>query len=134
MKKALMILSWVGLLGFQAAAQKAPAKKAAPKSPCADAQDQHTMNRCAQEEFQKADAELNKVYQQLLLKLETAHKEKLRLAQRAWVVFRDAHCDCESFAFEGGSMQPLLRFSCLAQVTRDRVKQLQATLKEIASQ
>ena len=134
MKKALMILSLVGLLSFQAAAQKAPAKKAAAKSPCADVQDQHTMNRCAQEDFQKADAELNKVYQQLLLKLETAHKEKLKLAQRAWVAFRDAHCECESFAFDGGSMQPLIRSSCLAQVTRDRTRQLQATLKEIASQ
>jgi uncharacterized protein YecT (DUF1311 family) len=128
MKKVLAVIVLLRGLSVSALAQRVPTK-----SPCADPQDQHTMNRCAHEDFQKADAELNKVYQQLLPKLETAHKEKLKIAQRAWVTFRDAHCESEAFSFEGGSMQPLIRSSCLAAVTRDRTKQLQATLKELTS-
>ncbi len=130
MKKIFTLVALFGCLSWQVIAQKAPAKKPASKPPCADPQDQSTMNRCAYEDFQKADAELNKTYQQLLPKLEAAHTEKLKLAQRAWIAFRDAHCECEAFAFDGGSMQPLIRSSCLAQVTRDRTKQLQAILKE----
>ncbi|NOT58838.1 MAG: DUF1311 domain-containing protein [Acidobacteria bacterium] len=128
MKKIFTLVTLLGLLVFQAVAQKAP-----PKPGCADAQDQNTMNRCAQEEFQKADAALNKAYQQLLPKLEAAHKEKLKMAQRAWIAFRDAHCECEAFAFDGGSMQPLIRFSCMAAETNARTKQLQAMLKEMTS-
>ena len=133
MKKVFTILMLLGLLGFQAVAQKAPAKKVAPKQPCADAQDQNAMNRCAQEEYKKADAQLNKAYQQLLAKLETAYQEKLKTAQRAWLVFRDAHCECEAFAFDGGSMQPMIRGYCLAGETTARTKQLQAMLKEMTS-
>lgn len=100
------------------------------KQPCNDALNQQEMNRCAAEEYKKADAELNKVYQQLLPKLEAAHKEKLKTAQRAWLSFRDAHCDYESLIFEGGTMQPLIQYSCLEAVTRERTKQLRASLQE----
>lgn len=114
--------------GAAGLAQKpaAPAKK----QPCADAQNQQEMNRCAADEYKKADAELNRVYQQLLPKLEAAHKEKLKVAQRAWLGFRDAHCDYEAFIFDGGTMQPLIQYSCLETVTRERTKQLRASLQE----
>jgi uncharacterized protein YecT (DUF1311 family) len=113
-----------------ALAQKAPAKKA---DPCANAQNQNAMNACAQAEYKKAGAELNRVYQQLLAKLEFAHQEKLKAAQRAWLPFRDAHCEAEAFTFEGGSMQPMMRGHCLAAETQARTKQLQAMLKEMTS-
>ena len=111
-----------------AVAQKPAAQT--KKQPCADAQNQQEMNRCAAEEYKKADAELNRVYQQLLPKLEAAHKEKLKAAQRSWLAFRDAHCDYEAFIFEGGTMQPLIQASCLEAVTRERTKQLRASLQE----
>ena len=133
MKNTFVLLTLLALMALSVAAQKAPVKKAAPKPSCADAPNQNEMNRCAYEEYQKADAELNKVYRQLQPKLVAGHDEKLKAAQRAWLAFRDAHCECESFAFEGGSMQPFLRSSCLEQATRDRTKQLQAMLKELIS-
>ena len=101
------------------------------KQPCADLMAQNDMNRCAADEYKKADAELNKVYQQLVPKLEGEHKEKLKVAQRAWIAFRDAHCEYEAFAFDGGSMQPLIRYSCLEAVTRERTKQLRGALQEV---
>ena len=121
------LLALITVCVLSAAAQKPAAKS----QPCANATNQHEMNRCAAEEYKKADAELNKVYQQLLPKLEAPHKEKLKAAQLAWLSFRDAHCEFEAFAFEGGSMQPLIRSGCLETVTRDRIKQLRAALRDI---
>jgi uncharacterized protein YecT (DUF1311 family) len=125
----ILVIALIGSGSFDTAAQKPAAQR---KQPCADAQNQQEMNRCAAEEYKKADAELNKVYQQLLPKLEAAHKEKLKLAQRAWLTFRDAHCEYEAFIFDGGTMQPLIQYSCLEAMTRERTKQLRASLQENA--
>ena len=55
------------------------------------AQTQAEMNAQARADFQRADADLNKTYQSVLAKLPTVEsKQKLREAQRAWVVSRDA--------------------------------------------
>lgn len=130
---AFLFLALAASLAFQTPAQQR-AKPAAQtkKQPCADAQSQNEMNQCAFEEYKKADAELNRVYQQLLPKLEAAHQEKLKAAQRAWITFRDADCEYEAFAFEGGSMQPLIRYSCLETATKARTAQLRGFLKDLS--
>ncbi|MBI1760172.1 MAG: DUF1311 domain-containing protein [Acidobacteria bacterium] len=125
---AILIALCLGALSSVAQKPATQTKKQA----CADLTAQNDMNRCAADEYKKADAELNKVYQQLLPKLEGEHKEKLKVAQRAWLAFRDAHCEFEAFSFEGGSMQPLMRDSCLEAVTRERTKQLRGALQEAA--
>jgi len=53
------------------------------------------MNKCFCQQYQKADAELNRVYQQLLAAGtgNPAFIDKLKAAQRAWVVFRDAQLE-----------------------------------------
>ena len=84
-----LFLALALLCAFQAQAQqRAKPAAQAKQQPCANPQTQSAMNQCAMEEFKKADAEMNKVYQQLLLK--TDRQEKLKAAQRAWVAFRDA--------------------------------------------
>ena len=45
-------------------------------------------------------------------------------AQRAWIAFRDAHCDYSGFEARGGSMEPMLVGYCLEQLTLERIKQL----------
>lgn len=129
MGKIVAVLFIGCLCVFEAAGQKPPAQT--KKQPCADLTAQNDMNRCAADEYKKADAELNRVYQQLLPKVEGEHKEKLKIAQRAWIAFRDAHCEYEAFSFEGGTMQPLIRFSCLEAATRERTKQLRGALQEV---
>lgn len=62
----------------------------------ANAQSQSEMNRKAAQEFETADATLNKVFKQLIGKLDAEGKEKLKNAQRAWVQFRDAQADFEA--------------------------------------
>ena len=58
---------------------------------CNPAGNQIEMNRCAYEDFQKADKKLNETYQALIKKLgDKTYIKKLRESQRAWVKFRDA--------------------------------------------
>ena len=97
----------------------------------ANAQSQSEMNRGAAREFETADATLNKVYKQLIGKLDDEGKEKLKLAQRAWVQFRDAQADFEADKeARGGSMAPLIYNGTRKTLTDARIKELQRVLKE----
>ena len=88
------------------------------------------MNAQARADFQRADADLNKTYQSVLAKLPTVEsKQKLREAQRAWVVSRDAEAaHAAKEAADGGSMAPTLRYATMTHLTQERVKELKALL------
>src|SRR5262250_178724 len=70
-------------------------KKTKNRGPCANAMSQASLNTCFCDRAQKADAELNDIYQQLLKKnaSDTNFIEKLKISQRAWVTFRDAQLE-----------------------------------------
>ena len=101
------------------------------EDPCPDARTQQDLNLCASRAFQKADAELNKLYQQLMKDAGAGEKARLRAAQVAWLKFRDAHCEYEAFGNTGGSIYPMVHSFCLAEVTEERAKQFRDTLREI---
>ncbi len=97
----------------------------------ANAQSQSEMNRKAAQEFETADATLNKVFKQLIGKLDAEGKEKLKNAQRAWVQFRDAQADFEADKeARGGSLAPLISNGARKTLTDARIKELQLVLKE----
>lgn len=99
---------------------------------CADAKDQTTMNICADAAYKESDRALNAQYavtRKAVLAYDPEGDKLLITAQRAWVVFRDAHCTATSFAFKGGTMEPMMRASCLAETTDART----AELKKMAS-
>ena len=133
MKKFL----WAGLLGcalfacpvrYAASAQKRkPAKTA---DPCPNARTDSEMNACAEQKYKQADAELNRVYQELM-RASGGRDQKLKSAQLAWLKFRDAECDYEASQYEGGSMKPMVYSFCLGDVTSARTKQLRDALKEL---
>ena len=113
---------------------------AQPVGNCSDALPQQEMNRCADEDFRRADAELNQVYQRAIGAAREADAElepddprpkyepTLRAAQRAWVAFRDAQCDWEGMQeARGGSMEPMVVSGCMEQMTRARSQQLTPT-------
>lgn len=99
---------------------------------------QPELNDCAYENYQAADKQLNALYKKLIVKTEADAKEshtdaklainKLKLAQNAWVKFRDADCKYASFAFEGGQAQPMEEFGCLESKTEQRMKDIQEML------
>jgi uncharacterized protein YecT (DUF1311 family) len=97
---------------------------------CADPRTQHDMNVCAAQELARADSVLNARYQELVGSMPSAQLELLRTAQRAWIRFRDAECAYQASAFEGGSMQPMVRSSCLARLTEARAEELGRMLTE----
>lgn len=108
-----------------------PSSFAAANDSCDSANTQTELNQCAAQAYQGADKELNEVYQILVSRLEgnSASLDKLRVAQRAWIGFRDAECAFESSAVEGGSAQPMIRNGCLEVLTEARTE----TLRERAN-
>ena len=104
------------------------------EDPCPGYHTQFELNQCAARARDKADAELNKVYRELMKDTGTTERAKLRAAQLAWIKFRDAHCDYESVGNKGGSIYPMVVSFCLAEVTGTRVKQLQEILRESLEQ
>jgi uncharacterized protein YecT (DUF1311 family) len=104
---------------------------------CDDPQYQAEMNMCAGFDFQRADAELNRLWPGLIAGAREADREldrsyderpgyedTLRRAQRAWIAFRDEHCTWQGYEARGGSMETMLYQGCRAALTRERIRQL----------
>jgi uncharacterized protein YecT (DUF1311 family) len=97
---------------------------------------QSEINVCATDGLKKADAELNQVYQQLLEKHATDKEfvRRLRLAQEAWVKFRDAQVECmypashENQLQAEGSVYPMCKDLEITRLIVDRTKTLKRML------
>lgn len=95
---------------------------------------QSEMNRCADLDAREADADLNHVYQELvsMLKSDDNATKKLRVAQRAWVAFRDAHMQelfpAQDKQREYGSMYPMCYAQVATAMTKARTAQLRRML------
>jgi uncharacterized protein YecT (DUF1311 family) len=98
---------------------------------CKSPQTTVDMNMCSSQEFQAADKKLNQVYQQLQSKLKSKQKQRLTVAQRSWLKFRDDSCSYEAGNFEGGTLAGSTYGYCKARVTQERVKDLEGYLKQI---
>lgn len=92
-------------------------------------QTQFDLNQEACGKYKKADAELNRIYQQVLRDYagDKNFIQKLKLAQRAWLVYRDAHLnsiysDPDPRAY--GSVNPMCRCIILEGLTEDRIRAL----------
>jgi uncharacterized protein YecT (DUF1311 family) len=98
--------------------------------PCADAITQADMNICWGNEYKKADAALNKTYQQLAAKLDDDEKAQLKNAETAWLKYRDANCEFVADQYKGGSIRPMIAAICLADVTNNRTAELKNQIKD----
>jgi uncharacterized protein YecT (DUF1311 family) len=112
---------------------------------CDNQQNQAEMTACAGIDFARADRELNAVWREAVAHARAIDRESrgfrgsddrpgseavLRDAQRAWLIFRDAHCTLEGYDARGGSMEPMLYNGCRARITRERVAQLRPAVSE----
>ena len=109
----------------------ATAQEREVKVSCEDPQTQAEINICARRAFEAADAELNRAYGQLASQLEGGQRAKLKAAETAWLKYRDANCEYEAGAYEGGSMQPAVISSCLERMTKARAAELREQLNEL---
>jgi len=71
-----------------------------------------------------AQREFNAAYQNLMGHLDSGQKEKLRLAQRAWIRSRDANVNLPASPVQGGTVAPLVRISVLTDMTKARTLEL----------
>jgi len=113
-------LAYVLLILAQAAVN-APAARA---DSCSDAATTAAMRDCENMRYRAADQQLNTLYARLLSQLDNDRRQKLRLAQRAWVQYRDANAEFLAAAAKGGSLAPLLKITAMADMTEARVKEL----------
>ena len=104
---------------------------------CDPSGSQLAMNQCALEDYERVDKELNQVWLQLLAKEKDnpVYIKKLRVAQRAWITFRDAETEA-TFACEDsnprlcwGSMYPMLYHAVLSELTEARIQRLKQYLQ-----
>ncbi|MGE5266869.1 MAG: lysozyme inhibitor LprI family protein [Deltaproteobacteria bacterium] len=103
---------------------------------CSEALSTVEMNNCAGAEFEKADAELNRVYAKALAAVpglatdETPFDAKsweasLRASQRTWLAFRDAECEEHVAKFWGGGTGATVDIlGCKTEKTEQRTKEL----------
>lgn len=100
----------------------------------AQAQSQTALNMKAGSGYEKADKELNAVYQKILKEYaaQPLFIKKLKVAQRLWVQLRDAELAAkypETGSY--GSAQPMCESIYLETLTRDRIKLLRVWLTGI---
>jgi uncharacterized protein YecT (DUF1311 family) len=107
------------------------AKAQANAKPCSHGHTQAALNACAADDFKVAEGRLKIVYEQLAAALADSSRQRaLKEAHDGWVVFREKQCRFEASAFEGGSMQPMQYYACLAAATSSRAKELRVLLAE----
>jgi uncharacterized protein YecT (DUF1311 family) len=123
-------------------------KENTPSQACGDAISQMELDQCAGQQYRKADARLNAIYHKTidLMKgdLADAQKDKdpnqikyvqqsidkLRAAEKAWVQYRDLHCEGARHQYEGGCMNPMIWGFCMADTTLDRIKELKSAYED----
>jgi uncharacterized protein YecT (DUF1311 family) len=54
----------------------------------------------------------------------------LIITQKDWIKFRDSQCKFEVEQYNGGSIQPLMYFTCLKEQTNNRIVGLKAILED----
>ena len=103
------------------------AKRSASKllGHCGDAGTQDVMNACFAMEFKNADREMDLAYAAIVKRLEKPDQQRVTAAQRAWLKYRDLHCQTVgSLQAGGGSLEPTEVFSCKADLTKARTKEI----------
>jgi uncharacterized protein YecT (DUF1311 family) len=109
---------------------RAAVQKVGTGTDCKNATTTAAMRACENARFQKAEQELNAVYKNLMQQLDDVRREKLRLAQRAWLRFREANANFEADAARGGTLAPLIKVTVLADMTEARTAELKKALKQ----
>ncbi|WPX86726.1 lysozyme inhibitor LprI family protein [Pseudomonas asiatica] len=85
------------------------------------------MSECIRAETQLQDQRLNRVYKQLMGKLDAGQQKSLRDVQRKWLAYRDGNCGFHVQA-SGGTMAQLEGGYCVMDMTRDRAAELERVL------
>ena len=85
-----------------------------------------SIQECNEKEMKHQDKLLNKYYKQAMKHLSDEKKEKknLKLAQRAWIKFRDLDCKSRSYPMRDGTGEYTMYQNCMIEVTDERIRVL----------
>lgn len=104
------------------------------------AKTQTEMNACASEEAARVDAELNKVYHQLLSQAVNKDEAvaKIKTAEKAWIAYRDAYLEAmypaKNKQAEYGSIYPMEVNLLRAKLTQRQVTALRDLLQQYSGE
>lgn len=106
---------------------------------CENAMTQQDMNFCARRDAKEADAKMDAAWNEARAVAKeidgrysgdlTGAEKALLAAQGAWVAYRDNSCTLAGFAGRGGTMEPMLVSTCLADMTRARIRELRTFIE-----
>src|SRR6202034_2460698 len=94
-------------------------------APCRNVAITIAMENCFDKAYKAADSGLNQAYSQISKALQPDDLERLKVAQRLWIQFRDATCTAESNLYNGGTASAPAYSACLEEVTRQRTADLE---------
>lgn len=95
-----------------------------PSAPCRNVAVTIAMENCFDKAYRAADSELNQRYSKIAKVLEPDDLERLKVAQRLWIQFRDATCMAESDLYSGGTASSPAYAACREELTRQRAAEL----------
>jgi uncharacterized protein YecT (DUF1311 family) len=144
MPKALFLLFLVLAQSITLASDKPPAlaTDSAALQPCAAAKTPGAANECFSALYVSTDAHLNATYNHVVAAMkfllmeaqrhndaaQIAHHQaaldRLLAAQRAWLNYRDLHCDSVKFQYEGGTISPTVWSQCMMETSQQRIAAL----------
>lgn len=107
---------------------------------CSNPLTQADMNQCEALAFERADAEMNRVWTEVRATMQQRDREWPRdtadprpgfwattlQSQRAWLRYRDAQCIVKGYAARGGTMESMLISGCRRQLTEARTTELRS--------
>ena len=91
--------------------------------PCSDAETQSGAAYCAGAQVEEADRQLTLTYRELIDKF-PSEQQRLKVAERVWIAFRDKFCAAYAGFYKGGSVEREVFGKCLATETRRQVERL----------
>ncbi len=92
---------------------------------------QKDMNISAFKEFKRETELLISLNNEAINLLSDKQVEKFKSATVAWETFLKNSADIEGLTYEGGSIAPMVRAMAAAELTRDRIKQVEKLIKEL---
>jgi len=93
-------------------------------APCRNIVVTIAMENCFDKAYKAADARLNQRYSQISKVLQPDDLQRLKVAQRLWIQFRDTTCMAESHLYSGGTAAAPAYSACLEELTRQRTTDL----------
>jgi uncharacterized protein YecT (DUF1311 family) len=93
-------------------------------APCRNVAVTLALENCFDKAYKAADSGLNQRYSEISKVLQPDDLQRLKVAQRLWIQFRDATCTAESNLYNGGTASAPAYSACLEELTRQRTEDL----------